>query len=159
VFVTSYKTATTTGLLNRCHITITMFSASKHIRLSLPRYRLRSFHTSRFICQESNKSSHSAEHYFKDVDTSPPSDPTIHRVDAGSENAQRPHEPPSGKWSQAGVQTGEYQNVDKEVPYTVPGGEKRMKTGYGAVKDSGGMANITGGVDGAPDAKSASGRN
>lgn len=80
---------------------------------------------------------HSADHYFKDVDTSPPSDSTMHRVDAGVEGAQRPHDPPSGPWSRAGTQTDEYTNVDKG--YSLPGENRDTKEeergSYGAVTD------------------------
>jgi hypothetical protein len=110
------------------------------------------------MSQESNKGSHSADHYFKDVDTNPPPDPTIHRVDAGSENTQRPHEPPSGQWSQAGIRTTEYQNVDKNEPYDAPGKDKSAKTGYGGVKDSRDKAGRTGTSDEGPNARDASGR-
>ncbi|KAG1729594.1 hypothetical protein EDD22DRAFT_929221 [Suillus occidentalis] len=53
---------------------------------------------------------HNADTYFKDVDETAPSDPTIHRVDATSEAVQRPYEAPSGEWSQAGVRTREYEH-------------------------------------------------
>jgi len=132
-----------------------MFTVSKRFRLSMLGIQSRPFYSSRII--SSNKS-HSADHYSKDVDTNPPSDPTMHRVDAGSENAQRPHEPPSGKWSQAGTQTNEYRTVDKEEPYDVPGKNKGAKTGYGAVKDSREKASRTGTSDDGPDAKDAGGR-
>ena len=133
-------------------------SVSKRIRLSLPSRQLRSFYTTRLVFKESDKDSHSADHYFKDVDTNPPSDPTTHRVDAGSESAQRPYEPPSGQWSQAGIRTSEYQNVDKEKPYDTPGKDEKAKTGYGGVKDSREKAGRTGTSDEGPDAKDAGGR-
>ena len=136
-----------------------MLSVSKHIRLSLLSRQLRSFHISPFVSQDSSKGSHSADHYFKDVDTNPPSDPTLHRVDEASENALRPHdEPPSGPWSQAGTRTGEYQNVAKEEPYDVPGNDRNAKTGYGGVKNSKDKAGRVGAADEGPDAEAASGR-
>src|ERR1700722_15307114 len=52
---------------------------------------------------------HTADTYSKDVDSTPPEDPTIHRVDSASESAQKPHEPPSGEFSRAGTKTKEYQ--------------------------------------------------
>jgi len=133
-----------------------MLSVSKRIRPSALSGQLRSFHFSRSM--SSDKTPHSAEDYFKEVDTNPPADSTMHRVDSSSENAQRPHEPPSGKWSQAGTQTNEYRTVDKEEPYDAPGKDKGAKTGYGAVKDSKEKAGRTGSPDEGPDAKDAGGR-
>ncbi|KAG1807307.1 uncharacterized protein BJ212DRAFT_1387599 [Suillus subaureus] len=63
---------------------------------------------------------HSAESYFKDADETAPQDPTIHCVDAASEAVQRPYQPPSGQWSQAGVRTSEYEYVSKDEPHDVP---------------------------------------
>ncbi|KAG2073401.1 hypothetical protein BDR04DRAFT_1094900 [Suillus decipiens] len=57
---------------------------------------------------------HSADSYLKDVDETAPQDPTIHRVDATSDAVQRPYEPPSGQWSQAGVRTSEYYASEHE---------------------------------------------
>ncbi|KAH7918302.1 hypothetical protein BV22DRAFT_1041855 [Leucogyrophana mollusca] len=103
---------------------------------------IRSIHTTLSVLsakQSANTEPHIAENYFKDVDETPPQDPTIHRVDAGSEAAQRPHEPPSGQWSQAGAETGEYKDVSREDPYDVPtaqpgkhGPETRLR--YGGTK-------------------------
>ncbi|EIW76513.1 hypothetical protein CONPUDRAFT_64677 [Coniophora puteana RWD-64-598 SS2] len=62
----------------------------------------------------------SADDYFKDVDHNPPPDTQTHRVDAGSEAAQRPHEPPSGQWSKAGAETEEYRTADRNDPYDAP---------------------------------------
>ncbi|KAJ6493744.1 hypothetical protein C8R47DRAFT_1119508 [Mycena vitilis] len=50
--------------------------------------------------------SHTADSYTKEVDSSPAADPTIHRVDPSSENVQKPHEAPSGPWSATGVEAG-----------------------------------------------------
>lgn len=81
---------------------------------------------------------HNAESYFKDVDETVPSDPTIHRVDATSEAVQRPYEPPSGEWSQAGVRTSEYELVSGDKPYDVRegsglryGGTEKLRAGTG----------------------------
>lgn len=79
--------------------------------------------------QESSNNGHSAESYFKDVDSTPPSDSTVHRVDSSSDAVQRPYEPPSGQYSQAGVQTEEYRSTDKT--YDTPGGGEN-KARYGA---------------------------
>lgn len=110
--------------------------------------------TSRFNSDD-KKGTHSADHYFKDVDENPPPDSSIHRVDASSEAAQRPHEPPSGKWSQAGTQTSEYENVSREEPYDAAGKEKGEKLSYGGVEDSAGR---TGGSNEGPNGKDAGGR-
>ncbi|SRR5229473_2829577 len=59
---------------------------------------------------------HSAESYTKEVDSSPPADSSTYQVDASSDAVQRPHKPPSGKYSQAGVGSEEYRMVDKETP-------------------------------------------
>jgi hypothetical protein len=52
---------------------------------------------------------HTPDSYSKDVDVTPPTDPTTHRVDAASEAVQRPHEPPSGEFSRAGTRTKDYE--------------------------------------------------
>jgi len=83
----------------------------------------------------SGAKTHNAESYFKDVDEMPPQDPTIHRVDAASEAVQRPYEPPSGQWSQAGVNTSEYEHVSKDEPYDAPNGlAKGKKLRYGGTE-------------------------
>ncbi|KAJ8595780.1 hypothetical protein M405DRAFT_286736 [Rhizopogon salebrosus TDB-379] len=98
----------------------------------------RSFYTSIRILRSpsgSGAQSHNADSYFKDVDETPPQDPTIHRVDAASEAAQRPYEPPSGQWSQAGVSTSEYKHVNKDEPYDAPNGlAKGKKLRYGGTE-------------------------
>jgi hypothetical protein len=75
---------------------------------------------------------HSAESYFKEVDSSPPADSSTYQVDASSDAVQRPHTPPSGKYSQAGVGSEEYSLVDKETPYDPPSqGDASKKLRYG----------------------------
>lgn len=71
---------------------------------------------------------HSAESYFKEVDKSPPSDDSTYQVDSSSDKVQRPHEPPSGKFSQAGVGSEEYRTVDKQEPYEPPSDGEASKT-------------------------------
>ncbi|KDQ63927.1 hypothetical protein JAAARDRAFT_27593 [Jaapia argillacea MUCL 33604] len=72
---------------------------------------------------------HSAESYFKDVDSSPPPDQKTHTVaDADTEGGaqvQRASEAASGEWSRAGVGEGEdgkdvggYESVSKTEPYS-----------------------------------------
>ncbi|KAI0068530.1 hypothetical protein BV25DRAFT_1817380 [Artomyces pyxidatus] len=81
---------------------------------------------------KSGEADHTAESYFKDVDSVPPEDSTVHRVDSSSDAVQRPYEPPSGEWSQAGVKTEEYRSVDKHEPYeTKSDGQGDEKLRYG----------------------------
>jgi hypothetical protein len=54
------------------------------------------------------------------VDHTPPSDTSTYQVDGSSEAVQRPHKPPSGEYSQAGVATEAYRLVDKRAPYDLP---------------------------------------
>lgn len=74
---------------------------------------------------------HTSDTYSKDVDHTPPKDAKVHRVDPDSDRVQKPYEAPSGKWSNAGVKTNEYQTVDEKQPYAPKGGES---TRYGARK-------------------------
>lgn len=75
---------------------------------------------------------HSAESYFKEVDSSPPADSSTYQVDAASDAVQRPHKPPSGKYSQVGVGSAEYSVSDKETPYEPPSeGDASTKLRYG----------------------------
>ena len=56
---------------------------------------------------------HTAETYFKDVDSSPPASKKTHQVDgaATGPDVQRPDEPLTGPWSRAGAETKEYETV------------------------------------------------
>jgi len=77
-------------------------------------------------------SDHSAESYFKDVDSSPPPDSSTYQVDHSSDAVQRPHKPPSGEYSKAGVGSEEYRVVDKQTPYDSPspsGAGKKLRYG------------------------------
>ena len=77
---------------------------------------------------------HSAESYFKEVDSSPPSNASTYQVDSSSDKVQRPHE----KISEAGVGTEEYRTVDKQEPYEPPSnGEASKKLRYGGKKKLG----------------------
>jgi hypothetical protein len=81
---------------------------------------------------------HSAESYFKEVDSSPPADASTYQVDESSDKVQRPHQPPSGNFSQAGVGSEEYSTVDTQAPYDPPSkGEASKKLRYGGKKISG----------------------
>ena len=80
---------------------------------------------------------HSAESYFKEVDSSPPADSSTYQVDTSSDAVQRPHTPPSGKYSQAGVGSEEYRLVDKETPYEPRfQGDESTKLRYGGKNQS-----------------------
>ena len=63
---------------------------------------------------DAEDTSHTPDSYSKDVDVTPPPDPTTHRVDAASEAVQRPHEPPSGEYSRAGTKTKEFEKERKD---------------------------------------------
>ena len=97
------------------------------------------FSTSPSLAHE--RKDHSAESYFKEVDSSPPSDASTYQVDSSSDKVQRPHTPPSGKFSQTGVQAGvgvgseEYRTVDRQEPYDPPSdGDASKKLRYGGKK-------------------------
>ena len=113
--------------------------------------------------QTSSKASghdHSAESYFKEVDSSPPADSSTYQVDASSEAVQRPHTPPSGKYSQAGVGSEEYNLVDKEAPYDPPSqGDASEKLRYGGKNQlPSEKGKETSRSDGSPKGASAAGR-
>lgn len=73
---------------------------------------------------------HSAESYFKEVDSSPPADSSTYQVDASSDAVQRPHTPPSGKYSRAGVGSEKFNFV--ETPYDTPSqGDASKKLHHG----------------------------
>lgn len=100
---------------------------------ALPATQTRTFsRTTLALADKESKEGHSAESYFKDVDSTPPVDSTVHRVDSSSEAVQRPYEPPSGQYSQAGVETEEYRSTEKsDQPYdAAAGGENEAR--YGA---------------------------
>jgi hypothetical protein len=104
----------------------------------------------------SDDSDHSAESYSKDVDSSPPADSSTYQVDSSSEAVQRPHKPPSGAYSQAGVGSEEYRMVDKRAPYDPPasGAGKKLRYGGRGQEKSGGTSH----PDEGPEGGSAAGR-
>jgi hypothetical protein len=98
---------------------------TRHIRTALILQPRRFIHASAPLSSNS-KSSHSPDSYNKDIDSTPASDSTIHRVDPTSDSVQKPHEAPSGEWSRAGTRTSEYQSVDKAgQPYAAPGEDQK----------------------------------
>lgn len=120
--------------------------------LALPQRR--TVRTSSFLYDASVK--HTADSYTKDdVDPTPPSDSSVYRVDASSENVQKPHEAPSGQWSRAGIKTSEYQSMSKTEPYTVPGSELRYGGKEALSKDKGPETSKS---DEGPDGKASGGR-
>ena len=110
--------------------------ACYNIRAALTSARRSStkFSTSPSLAQKG----HSAESYFKEVDSSPPADASTYQVDDSSDKVQRPHQPPSGNFSEAGVGSEEYSTVNKQEPYDPPSkGEASKKLRYGGKKRSG----------------------
>jgi hypothetical protein len=100
--------------------------------------------------KSSNVSGHSAESYQKEVDSSPPADSSTYQVDDSSESVQRPHKPPSGVYSQAGVGSEEYRVMDKQAPYEAPSqGEADKKLRYGGKNQGRETSRSSEGPDGA----------
>ncbi|KAH9965769.1 hypothetical protein BC827DRAFT_765219 [Russula dissimulans] len=95
-------------------------AATRHLASTRPAYK--SSPRSRPASAVSDDD-HSAESYLKEVDSSPPADSSTYQVDASSDKVQRPHHPPSGAYSQAGVGSEEYRAVDKQAAaYDPPSG-------------------------------------
>ncbi|KAH9833845.1 uncharacterized protein C8Q71DRAFT_673650, partial [Rhodofomes roseus] len=94
---------------------------------SNPGQQRRSLHTSTRRLEEK----HTAESYFKDVDTSPPQSSKTHQVDSSDNKLATPDEPEAGESSDKGMQTKEYQTVDKDEPYDLPGKDDEQKLTYG----------------------------
>ena len=121
----------------------------------------RHFASTRPACESpaSKASDHSAESYVKEVDSSPPVDSATYQVDDASEAVQRPHKPPSGKYSQAGVGSEEYRTVDKHAPYEPPSqGEADKKLRYGGKSQGSGKGKETSRSSEGPGGASAAGR-
>src|SRR5260221_7013172 len=97
--------------------------ASRFSRFRHPSFRL--FHTTGCAASQPK---HTPDTYSKEVDTTPAADKTVNRLDPDTDAVQRPYEPPSGPWSQAGVKTEEYRHVEsgegRKQPYTPPNGSK-----------------------------------
>jgi hypothetical protein len=104
-------------------------------------------------------SKHTADSYFKDVDSSPPHDSTIHTVDNAT--VQRPHDAPASEWSHAGTRTKDYESVNKaEVPYGLNGdkNEKHALRYGGKEKYTTEKDGETSHLGEGPEAKAAGGR-
>lgn len=95
----------------------------------------RSLRSSSALWASQGQVKHTSDTYSKEVDATPPSDHTVHRVDPDSDNVQKPHEPPSG-YSRAGVKTEEYSSVDYGGKAPLGAKEK----GATSTKGSGGSA-------------------
>ncbi|KAH9977618.1 hypothetical protein BGW80DRAFT_766212 [Lactifluus volemus] len=94
--------------------------------------RFASAHSTPPQTKNSGVAGHSAESYSKEVDSTPPADSSTYQVDESSDTVQRPHKPPSGKYSQAGVVSEAYRTMDKQEPYSPPlEGEADKKLRYG----------------------------
>jgi len=87
----------------------------------------RSFHTSARRLEQK----HTAESYFKDVDDSPPQSSKTHQVDSSDNKVATPNDLEPGETSDMGSQTKEYQTVDKDEPYDIPGKEEEQKLNHG----------------------------
>ena len=95
-----------------------------------------------------SRDKHTTDSYTKDVDSTPPSDPAVHRVDPDSDLVQKPYEPPSGEWSLAGVQTEEYRDVEgAKQPHAPKGGRPKSRQNWAE-----GKASQTSGKEGSRDA-------
>ncbi|KXN89560.1 hypothetical protein AN958_05427 [Leucoagaricus sp. SymC.cos] len=77
---------------------------------------------------------HTSDTYAKDVDTSPASDQQVYRLDALSENVQKPYEAPSGEWSRIGITAAEYATMNKSDQPYAPKDEGEPKQRYGGTK-------------------------
>ena len=119
--------------------------------------RVAGLHTASVVQSDKKESKiPTTDSYAKEVDATPPSDTTIHRVDGDSDRVQKPHEPPSG-YSRSGVLHEEYRSVEKtKEPYSPKGGDKGS---YGARQNRAQeQSSETSGSEDGPDAKSSGGR-
>lgn len=82
----------------------------------------RGLHTSAVSQSDSSSGKHSADHYFKDVDTNPPQSSTTHSVDGASEAVQRPNQ-------QYADPKKDYATVSKDEPYE-PAAEEANGSGF-----------------------------
>lgn len=91
-------------------------------------------HTFPALAASKPNPTHDADTYSKDVDSTPPPDPKVHKVDPSVDNVQQPHRGP-----QPGVGMKEYQTMQGEnEPYEVRGGKGERYGGRETyVKDKG----------------------
>ena len=95
------------------HLTNTQQNA-RNALIYRPQVRLLHRRSMRSTSAPQGHVKHKSETYSKEVDATPLSDHTVHRLDPESDNVQKPHEPPSG-YSRAGVETGEYSSVHQHT--------------------------------------------
>ncbi|KAF8916901.1 hypothetical protein CPB85DRAFT_1288548 [Mucidula mucida] len=118
----------------------------------LPFRRLTALQPRRVLASARN--AHSSDSYSKEVDSTPPPDSKIHRVDPEASTSQKPYEQPAGEFSEVGaksaMETG-YATMDKKQPYKAPGPKER----YGAVDD---LKSNEGEKDAGPTGKDSNGR-
>ncbi|KAF9498930.1 hypothetical protein BDN71DRAFT_1442916 [Pleurotus eryngii] len=81
---------------------------------------------------------HTKDTYSKEVDTTPPTDDKIHRVDPQNAAAQKPHEPykpldlpPQAKQGGVSTERGAYDSVSSNKPYEMKGKDQR----YGGMNE------------------------
>ncbi|KAK7696112.1 hypothetical protein QCA50_000755 [Cerrena zonata] len=127
--------------------------SDKKSRKSPSVQRSRTFSTSTQVAAD-NDAKHTAETYFKDIDSSPPPSSKTHQVDGSGTGAQiqRPNEALSGD---SAVGKKEYQTVDKDHPYDAPPSSEQESDqilSYGGTKnakDSGEKKDASDGPEGA----------
>ncbi|OJT15481.1 hypothetical protein TRAPUB_7352 [Trametes pubescens] len=105
---------------------------------------------------------HTAESYFKDVDTSPPASSKTHQVDGSGTGSQirRPNEPMTGEFSRAGPESKEYETTTKNGQYDTPpdhGAESEQKGRYGNMSELDGSKSVSNKDEG-PEGASKGGR-
>ncbi len=75
----------------------------------------RGFHTSARAFEEKGSEKHTADSYFKDVDSTEPVNPKVHQVDSSSDTgapvARANEQPATGHFSRAGPESPEYETV------------------------------------------------
>lgn len=72
-----------------------------------------------FSTSARSSAGHTAESYFKEVDTNKPANPKVHQVDSSAEGATvaRANEPPAtGEFSRSGPDSAEYETVSTKYP-------------------------------------------
>jgi hypothetical protein len=118
-----------------------MLSSIRVAALRCPQAQLlhrRALRSTSALWSAQGRVNHTSDTYSKEVDATPPSDHTVHRLDPESDNVQKPHEPPSG-YSRAGVKTEEYSSVDYGGKAPLGAKEKGAKSAA-VEKGSGGAA-------------------
>ncbi|KAF7289227.1 hypothetical protein MIND_01384000 [Mycena indigotica] len=76
------------------------------LRSSAPAAKRYASSSTSAAAKSSTSASHTTDTYTKEVDSTPATDPKVHRVDPSSERVQKPYEAPSNPYSQTGVEAG-----------------------------------------------------